>query len=269
MKPDPPANTPPATANGRWGAMLAGWAIPEELRAAAKESPYFFDPKVFTQAAEESLARTDDSPSDQVAREALPAVGSVLDVGCGAGAASLRLQPETLVGVDSNKPLLEEFETRAARLGIRATAVEGSWPEAAEQCPQADIVVCHHVFYNVADLAAFATALDGHARRRAVVELTAVHPMAWLAPYWLALHGLEQPDRPTAADAVAVLEELGLEVRERRWRRRYQMIGEHTGQGLERMARRLCLPTERYAELRRLLEEIPPPSDREVATLWW
>lgn len=249
--------------------MLSGWAIPEELRAAVKESPYFFDPNVFTQAAEESLTRTDDSPSDRLAREALPENGSVLDVGCGAGAASLRLHPQSLFGVDSNRPLLEEFESRAARLGIRGTAVEGNWPEVAGLCPQADIVVCHHVFYNVPDLAAFAAALDEHARRRAVVELTAVHPMAWLAPYWLALHGLQQPDRPTADDAVAVLEELGLAVRQMRWRRRYQMIGEQTAQGLERMARRLCLPAERYEELRRLLEEIPPPSEREVATLWW
>lgn len=249
--------------------MLARWAIPDEIRAGVPESPYFFDPQVFSRAAEEALARVDDSPSDEIARQALPRDGSVLDVGCGAGAASLRLRPARVVGVDSNRPLLDTFAGHAARLGIPATAVHGTWPQVADDCPPADVVVCHHVFYNVADLAGFAAALGTHARGRVVVECTAVHPMAWMAPYWLALHGLAQPDRPTADDAVAVLAESGLRVHQRRWTRRYQMIGEGTGHGLESMARRLCLPPARHGELRRLLEEIPPPPDRDVVTLWW
>jgi hypothetical protein len=67
-------------------------------------------------------------------------------------------------------------------------------------------VVCHHVVYNVADLASFVRALDERATRRVVVELTAVHPMSWLAPYWKELHDLGQPQRPVADDAIAVLE---------------------------------------------------------------
>jgi hypothetical protein len=125
------------------------------------------------------------------------------------------------------------------------------------------------VFYNVADLAAFAVALTDHARHRVVAELTAVHPMAWMAPYWKALQGLEQPDRPVAHDAVAVLEELGLRVRQRRWERRYEMIGESGDQSLLRIARRLCLPASRHEELRQLLAAVPPPDKRDVVTLWW
>jgi hypothetical protein len=165
--------------------------------------------------------------------------------------------------------LLDAFISCATRVGVRATAIEGAWPDVAERCPSADVVVCHHVFYNVADLAAFAAALDSHARERVVVELTAVHPMGWMAPYWLNLHGLPQPDRPTAEDALAVLGELGLNVYQNRWHRRYRPLGEDTSHGLESMARRLCLPAERHEELRRLLEKIPPPRDREVVTLWW
>jgi hypothetical protein len=130
-------------------------------------------------------------------------------------------------------------------------------------------VVCHHVFYNVTDLEAFAAALTHHARHRVVVELTAAHPMDWLTPYWKALYCLDQPTHPTADDAVAVLAELGYEVRQQRWRRDYQMIGETGQQALARIARRLCLPAHRHDELRHLLAQTPPSADRDVVTLWW
>jgi hypothetical protein len=41
----------PGDANRRWAQMLGDWAIPEQLVAAAREPPYFFDPQVFIAAA--------------------------------------------------------------------------------------------------------------------------------------------------------------------------------------------------------------------------
>ena len=193
----------------------------------------------------------------------------MLDVGCGAGAASLRLRPSHVVGVDQSGPLLAAFSDRAGRLGIEATAIEGVWPDAAARVPIADVVVCHHVVYNVADLSPFARALTDHARRRVVVELTAEHPMAWMSPYWEALHGLQQPDRPVVDDALAVLAGLGLQLGQRRWVRHYQTIGESSDDALSRMARRLCLPASRHDELRDLLAASPPPPARDVVTVWW
>jgi SAM-dependent methyltransferase len=260
---------PALDANQRWASLLGAWAIPAEIIGAVLESPYFFDPLVFVAAADEAIARTDDSPSDRAAREVLPQGGRVLDVGVGAGAASVRLRPASIVGVDANRVLLDAFVERASRLGIDAVAIEGNWPAVAPDTPVADVVVCHHVVYNAADLAAFAAALNGHARRRVVVELTAVHPMAWLAPYWQALHGIDQPDRPTVADAVDVLRDIGTEPHQERWLRNYQMIGENGEDALARIARRLCLPPDRHAELRELLVTTRPPMDREVVTMWW
>src|SRR5882762_4235034 len=110
-------------ANRRWAELLGRWAIPDSLIATAPASPYFFDPQVFIGAADEALARNGDTVSDAAAREALVAGGSVLDVGVGAGAASLRLGPARVTGVDPNRVLLDAFAERAARLGIAAVAL--------------------------------------------------------------------------------------------------------------------------------------------------
>lgn len=258
-----------ADANDRWAEMLAQWAIPESLMASAPESPYFFDPAVFTEAADEAMRRTDDTISDRVARAGLPAGGHVLDVGVGAGAASLRLGAGHITGVDPSAVLLDAFAHRAQVLGIAHTTIQGTWPDVAPDAPRVHVVLCHHVAYNVADLATFAGALTEHATVRVVLELTAVHPLAWLAPYWQALHGIDQPDRPVADDAVAVLEELGLTVHREHSFRPIQMIGETGADQLHRIARRLCLGADRHDELRAVLDEVPPPTEREVVTLWW
>ena len=256
-------------ANRRWAEALARWAIPDALVAAAPESPYFFDSKVFAGAADEALAREEDTPSDRVARDALPPGGTVLDVGVGAGAASLRLGAARVVGVDVSRELLDAFAERAARLGIEAECVEGRWPDVVSTTPGADVVVCHHVAYNVADLASFVEACSDRAGRRVVVEVTSVHPMSWMRPYWEALHGLAQPDGPTVDDVIDVLTGRGLEVQQHRWQRSMQMVGEDDEDRVARIGRRLCLPAARYDELRAALEAVPPPVQREVTTLWW
>src|SRR5262245_19014572 len=256
-------------ANRRWAAALRRWAVPDDLVATAVETPYFFSHAVFSAAADSALDRADDTESDTVAKAALPDRGAVLDVGVGAGAASLRLPASHLIGVDPDAELLEAFTARAARRGVRSTAIQGAWPDVESRTPMAHVAVCHHVVYNVADLAGLATALTAHAERRVVIELTVVHLMTWLAPYWEALHGIRQPDRPTVDDAVALLTGLGLGVRQQRWRRPVQMIGENDADAVARIARRLCLPADRHDELARVLALNPPPTERDVVTLWW
>ena len=189
----------------RWAEQLAAWAIPEEILAAAPESPWHFPTTIFASPDPEAA----DSPSRRRAREALPEGGTVLDVGVGGGAAGLGLVPPAgrLVGVDESAELLASFAARASERGIASEQVQGRWPDVAGSVGSADVVVCHHVFYNVPDLAAFATALTDHARRRVVVELTGVHPVVSTNPLWRHFHGLERPEGPSAADAAAVLAE--------------------------------------------------------------
>ncbi|MDE3078268.1 MAG: class I SAM-dependent methyltransferase, partial [Chloroflexota bacterium] len=167
------------SAANRWTAYLQEWAIPKNILDAAPESPWGFPVEQFARRADAALGRP-RTASDERALEALPRDGSVLDVGCGAGAASLPLAPEAgrLIGVDLSAELLDAFRQRVLAAGKEVRTVQGAWPDVAEQTPKADVVICHHVFYNVPGLAAFARELTSHARRRVVVELTASHPMS-------------------------------------------------------------------------------------------
>jgi precorrin-6B methylase 2 len=251
-----------------WGTALADWAIPEELLAAAPVSPFGFDPRLFDRAAERALAT--QTPSRRIALEALPQGGSVLDVGCGGGAASLSLALSVglAVGVDEQGQMLDCFAERAKRLGIDHLVVQGRWPDVHPKVPATDLVVCHHVLYNVPDFEPFVAALTQHARLRVVLEMTTEHPMSWLAPLWQRLHGRRLPLRPTLSDATAALHELGLDVAVQRWRQPALWSG-IDDELVSFVRRRLCLGPERDGEIRSALQDSGVPQVREVATLWW
>jgi hypothetical protein len=54
--------------------------------------------------------------------------------------------------VDRDRELLGSLAKRAATLGVRASTVLDMWPQVADETEPADVVVCHHVFYNVPEL---------------------------------------------------------------------------------------------------------------------
>jgi len=197
-------------AGRNWRDQLAGWAIPAHLTAAVDESPWVLPVDHFLRRALRYAAHPVGSSYGR-AVEALQAPGSVLDVGAGAGAASLPLlrtgRVTELTAVDTDAGMLDALREHAT---VPTRVITGRWPDVAATTPSADVVVCHHVFYNVPDLGEFARALTAHARRRVVVELTESHPMVVLNPLWLRFHGLVRPAGPTAADAVAVLREEGI-----------------------------------------------------------
>lgn len=249
----------------RWRAELAAWRIDPEVLARAPESPWGCPVDAFRSAG----PTPPDSPARRVALDALPNAGSVLDVGCGAGAASMALVPPAafVVGVDESTDMLRAFSEAAGEKGVAHRAVHGRWPDAARETSAADVVVCHHVAYNVPDLDAFARALDAHARRRVVLELTATHPLTWLGPLWRRFHGQDRPDGPTADLAVAVLREAGLPVNDERARLPARTMPFEVRVAFTR--RRLCLPVDREPEVARLLRDAGPPMPREIVTLWW
>ena len=71
------------------------------MRPPAPESPWTFPVDLFASRADAAARQFEPTPSNLRALEALPEHGAVLDVGCGAGAASLPLAVRAgrLVGV--------------------------------------------------------------------------------------------------------------------------------------------------------------------------
>jgi SAM-dependent methyltransferase len=264
-----------------WDEALRGWAVPQELLAAIPEAHHGFDVRLCKLLSDAGVGPP--TPSQRRAREALPSGGTVLDVGCGVGAASLSLVSypvdhtagslsvvSRVVGVDQQQDMLTAFADRAERLGIAHEEVHGRWPDVASGTPDADVVVCHHVLYYVDALAPFALALTAHARRRVVIEVPAEYPLAWLRPLWQRLHGLDRPDRPTVDDAVNALRELGLAVELERWNDPSLPWRGRTDELVAHVRRRMYLPADRDPDIRALLHELGLPRDgRPMATVWW
>jgi SAM-dependent methyltransferase len=247
----------------RWADDLAAWAIPKEILAAAPESPWGLPVDLFRPSEPDV-----QSVSRIRALEALGDGGTVLDVGCGAGAASFALAPiaTRVVGVDEDERMLAAFAEESI---VDHDQVVGRWPDVAANVEPADVVVCHHVLYNVPDVAPFVEALTTHARRRVVVEVFDEHPLAWMNPLWRELHALDRPDRPHAADALAVIRELEPGAVMERWDGPARACGSIDAPMFAFLRRRLCLTPDRDDELRVALARTPPPAVRRRATIWW
>lgn len=260
---------PVLSAAHRWAELLDGWRLPDEILDQAPESPWSHDPRRF--AVDDTLDH--DTTSNRWAREVLPAVGgTVLDVGCGGGRSSLVLVPPAseLVGVDTSGAMLDAFVAAASDAGVARRTVHGAWPDVAEHTPVADLVVCHHVVYNVADIVPFVVALTTHARLAVVVELPVAHPMTAWSPAWRHFWNLARPEGPTADDFVAVLREVGVDPEVAVGRRAALPAAATDAELLvSGTRRRLCLPAERDGEIADWLATNPPPFPEQVVTVRW
>ena len=269
--PDLPAEREPTIteAAARWAERLERWAIPEEILAQAPESPWQHDTATFV--VDDTLDR--NAAAAEIARAVLPARGgSVLDVGCGGGRAAMSLVPpaEQVIGVDQSPAMLAEFTIAAAVAGAGSTTVEGRWPDVAIVTPAADVVVCHHVAYNVADIEPFLLALTAHARLAVVLVLPPRHPLSAWNDTWRHFWALERPTEPTADDLAEVLTGLGLDAE--RWDVPRPPLATATADAASRVPsarRRLCLTADRDDELAAYLDAHEPQwSDTNVVFRW-
>ena len=154
--------------------------------------------------------RTDDILVDRLARE-VSNTSTVLDVGGGAGrlALPLALRCRHVTVVEPSASMLQELRDVAQEAGIDNLAVlEGNWEDVEVQ--PADVVVCSHVVYGVADLVPFAGKLDSSTRERVLVLVYTEAPLSQLSPFWKAAHGEERIDLPALPELLEVLWEMGI-----------------------------------------------------------
>lgn len=250
----------------QWARELGEWAVPQDILDQAPRAPFVFPPEMFAAppSGEESKSR-----STQLARERLVGGGSVLDIGCGGGAAAFAAAPPAthLIGSDRQEDMTKLFASTAAERGLSCETYAGPWPDVAEQVPVADVVVSHNVLYNVPDIVSFARAAHEHARHRVVLEVTEFHPQTVRKPLWRHFWNLERPGGPTADVAVAALREAGLpalcepSVATPRNDQRASMVDAAF------WCRQLCLPQDRADEVAELVAELEFPKER--VTIWW
>lgn len=262
----------------RWRAALAEWAIPPEILAAAPESPWQLRPQQFAARADRALHEEAPTTSRLRELEAIPHGGTVLDIGAGAGAASLPLleRASRLIVVDSDAAMIDALRARVPA-NIDLNVAHGMWPEVAGSVGEADVVVCHHVAYNLPNLDAAVLSMTDKARRRVVMELTSAHPRAAQNFLWPLFHGIERPTRPTADDAIAVIRECGFEAQHEEWNRSDEQAASWDLPELVASIRRyLCLSPDRDPEVADALqghlvtrgEQVGLPS-LPVVTVWW
>lgn len=255
----------PAT---RWASALAEWAIPEPILAAAPESPWVLPPEFFK--VDESVV-ADDRPSRRLARAALGPGGSVLDVGCGGGAASVPLVPQALqiTGVDERASMLQNFAAACSQAGVGHRETEGRWPDVADEVAVADVVVCNHVVYNVTEIGPFVRALTEHARRLVVVELTAAHPTSPFNYLWEQFWQLSRPGQPSAELFLEVVREQGYQPVAESWVRDRHVTTVSRADYVAFARRRLCLPADRDPEMEAALGDRWPLVVPEVMAVAW
>lgn len=254
----------------RWAEQVAGWGIPDHVLAQAPVSPWAHDPARFALDGPLDTGDGADTPSLAWSREVLPPTGgTVLDVGCGGGRGSIPLAPEAteVCGVDTNGDMLALFAETAAARGLAHRTLLGAWPDVASDAPIADVVVCHHVMYNVADPVPFLVALTGRARLAVVVEMPIRHPLSGWADAWEHFWGIRRPDGPSDLDIVEIATALGLHPEHRRWERDPAQY--ESTDPVEVVRRRLCLTPDRDAELEEWLAEHRPRYVDTMATLRW
>jgi SAM-dependent methyltransferase len=249
----------------KWKSDLEAWSIPKEIIDKAPESPWIHPPSLF-----QIPKLIDLTPSHQKAFEALPADGSILDIGCGGGIAAFAMGKKAglVIGVDHQVEMLEMFSENAKERHMDSKVYEGFWPEIESKVEVADVAVAHHVVYNVQDIVPFIKAMNSHARKRVVIEMPQHHPLSNLSEAWKFFWKLDRPNNPTPQDLMNVLTELGINAHLLLWEG--QLRQERNMDNAVRFTRiRLCLPASRDPEVREFLEHHPASEIRPLATIWW
>lgn len=153
----------------------------------------------------------DDDPFLEFLEPWLGPGKTVIDAGAGFGrhAVPLAARVEWVTAVEPSEGMLALLQPAP-----NMTVIASSW-EDAEPAP-ADLVVCSHVLYGVADPVAFIEKLERAARERVFVVMREGQPALPAEEAWAELAGGRTP-MPEFRDLLAVLAEMGVDPEVGRW----------------------------------------------------
>ena len=154
--------------------------------------------------------RTDDKLLNSMLNMVDPG-SSVLDVGGGAGrfALPLALKGSHVTVVEPSASMVEQMRESAKEAGSEnLSIVQESWEQA--RVDEADVVLCAHVVYRVADIEPFLHKLNAHAKRSVILLSFVRSPMAGVVRLWEPVHGEKGEDLPAMRELLEVMWEMGI-----------------------------------------------------------
>ena len=218
---------------------------------------------------------------DSVLRQLRPE-DTVLDVGAGTGRHTIPLarHARRVTALDPSPAMLGFLREDVASQGLtNVDVVEGGWPDAAAQAPQADIVLSAHVVYPIEDIVSFLRALDGQSRRLCFLHLMVWQPWFDQLGLWETVHREDRRPQPTYIEVVNVLHQLGcyanVEIAWSETPRGFDTLDD----AVERFAESVAVGDDaQRTRLRDTLAErlqpaagglVFPQQRHPVATVWW
>ena len=187
--------------------------------------------------------------------ELTPEGGTVLDVGGGAGRFAIPLalrRGASVTVVDPSPSMLEQLDVSVSEVeGVSVTGVNAEWESA--QVESADMVLCSHVVYGVADIRQFVQKLRDLAHGSVVMVSFVDSPQTGVAPLWEPVYGEVRVNLPALPELMNVLWEMGIYPSVRMLTPTGPQIFESVEAAIEEVSGRLFIGSD--AERRRRLSE--------------
>lgn len=265
----------------RWRDQLLQWTAPPREAALTPPADGWQAHAHRFRAINQALRGREEPLVGFLARWLTPGV-TLLDVGAGGGRFALPLAERgwRVMAVEPSDAMRAVLLEAAQERRVSLTTLTTRWPPDAGATPEANVVLCANVFYDVPDLAPFVAALDRAASRAVAVYLSLTHPVGHLARLWREFRGWVVPTGPTYLDAAAVVFSLGIPVQITLLPVQPTLFFNSLDEAVEGYRNRLGLlpQAERDATLRARLAAtlvasdgrlMMPPRERQAAVLWW